>query len=107
MTNTPILAIDLGKYKCVSCAYDRGTAAADSRTITTSRAEIERLIRSARPAVVVWRRRRATRVRVRDARGVQAPRNLGSQKCFLESGRPGAGRHDAVEPADADRVGGG
>src|SRR5262245_50870147 len=52
MTADPILAIDLGKYKCVACAYDRATAAADYRTVTTSRAEVERLIRAARPAVV-------------------------------------------------------
>jgi transposase len=49
----PILAIDLGKYKCVACVYDRATAAADFRTIDTSRAEVERLIRRAAPAVVV------------------------------------------------------
>src|SRR6478735_9026091 len=53
MTATTILAIDLGKYKCVSCAYDRATTAAEYRTVTTSRAEVERLIRAARPAVVV------------------------------------------------------
>jgi transposase len=49
----PILAIDLGKYKCVACVYDRATAAADFRTIDTSVAEVERLIRRTRPAVVV------------------------------------------------------
>ena len=53
MTGTTILAIDLGKYKCVACAYDRATAAAEFRTLTTSRAELERLIRTAGPAVVV------------------------------------------------------
>jgi transposase len=53
MTGTPILAIDLGKYKCVACAYDRATAAAEFRTITTSRAEVERLVRGTRPSVVV------------------------------------------------------
>src|SRR5262245_31216840 len=53
MSADTILAIDLGKYKCVSCAYDRATAAAEYRTTPTSRAEVERLIRSARPAVVV------------------------------------------------------
>src|SRR3954467_6816868 len=53
MTGTTILAIDLGKYKCVACAYDRATAAAEFRTTPTSRAEVERLIRRARPAVVV------------------------------------------------------
>lgn len=53
MTADTILAIDLGKYKSVACAYRRDTAAAEFRTATTSRAEVERLIRSARPAVVV------------------------------------------------------
>jgi transposase len=53
VTDATILAIDLGKYKCVSCAYDRTTAAAEFRTVTTSRAEVERLIRDSRPAVVV------------------------------------------------------
>src|SRR6476659_9163239 len=48
-----ILAIDLGKYKCVACLYDRATAAADFRTLDTSRAELERFLRRARPAVVV------------------------------------------------------
>jgi len=52
VTGTTILAIDLGKYKCVACAYDRATAA-EYRTVTTSRAEVERLIARARPAVVV------------------------------------------------------
>jgi transposase len=48
----PILALDLGKYKCVACAYH----AADRYTfhaIDTSPAEVERLIRRTRPAVVV------------------------------------------------------
>src|SRR5215213_4030032 len=48
----PILAIDLGKYKCVACVYH----AADRHTfhaIDTSVAEVERLIRRTRPAAVV------------------------------------------------------
>src|SRR4051812_40979467 len=49
----PILAIDLGKYKCVACLYDRATAAAEFRTLDTSVAEVERLVRRTRPAVVV------------------------------------------------------
>jgi transposase len=49
----PILAIDLGKYKCVACVYDRTTAAAEFRSIDTSIAEVERLIRRTRPGVVV------------------------------------------------------
>ena len=50
---TTILAIDLGKYKSVACTYARDTAAAEFRTVTTSRAELDRLVRTARPAVVV------------------------------------------------------
>ena len=53
MTSSTILAIDLGKYKSVACTYARATAAAEFRTVTTSRAELDRLIRSTRPAVVV------------------------------------------------------
>jgi transposase len=53
MTGTTILAIDLGKYKCVACLHQPGTAAAEFRTITTSRSEVQRLIRASRPAVVV------------------------------------------------------
>ena len=53
MSGTTILAIDLGKYKCVACVYDKAAAAATFHTVTTSRAEVERLIRSAAPAVVV------------------------------------------------------
>jgi hypothetical protein len=34
-----ILAIDLGKYKCVACLYDR-TSAANFRALDTSRAEL-------------------------------------------------------------------
>jgi transposase len=48
----PILAIDLGKYKCVACVYH----AADRYTfhaLDTSIAEVERLIRRTRPSVVV------------------------------------------------------
>lgn len=52
MAADKILAIDLGKYKCVACLYRPAAAAADYRTISTSRAELERLIRTTRPAVV-------------------------------------------------------
>src|SRR5215218_5358003 len=51
--STTILAIDLGKYKSVACAYDPATAAAEFRALDTSRAELARLIGRARPAVVV------------------------------------------------------
>ena len=52
-TAGPILAIDLGKYKCVACVYDRLTTAAEFRSIDTSIADVERLARRARPAVAV------------------------------------------------------
>jgi hypothetical protein len=52
MTGATILAVDLGKYKCVACVYDKATAAA-FHTVTTSRAEVEQLVRSTAPAVVV------------------------------------------------------
>jgi transposase len=48
-----ILAIDLGKYKSVACAYDRATAQAAFDTITTGRAERLRLLERHRPALVV------------------------------------------------------
>ena len=48
-----ILAIDLGKYKSVACAYDRATAHAAFDTITTSRAELLRLLQRHQPALVV------------------------------------------------------
>jgi hypothetical protein len=35
--NTSILAIDLGKYKSVSCVYDQATDAVRSATFDTSR----------------------------------------------------------------------
>jgi transposase len=48
----PILAIDLGKYKCVACLY---RSAEDHRfhSFSTSRAELARLIDRHRPAVVL------------------------------------------------------
>jgi transposase len=51
-TAGPILAIDLGKYKCVACLY-WGADQSTFHAIDTSRAEVERLIRCTRPAVVV------------------------------------------------------
>jgi transposase len=48
----PILAIDLGKYKCLACIY-RSATDHTFRAIDTSRAEVERLLRRTRPAVVV------------------------------------------------------
>ena len=48
----PILAIDLGKYKCVACVY-RATTEPTFQAMDTSRAEVARLISRTRPAVVV------------------------------------------------------
>src|SRR5262245_29023754 len=48
-----ILAIDLGKYKSVACAYDRATAQPSFDGIATGRAELLRLIDRHRPALVV------------------------------------------------------
>jgi transposase len=48
----PILAIDLGKYKCVACVY-RSATDHTFHAIDTSRSEVERLITRTRPAVVV------------------------------------------------------
>src|SRR5438067_1245874 len=51
--STAILAIDLGKYKSVACTYDPATAAAEFRTLDTSRAELAKLIGRVSPAVVI------------------------------------------------------
>jgi transposase len=48
-----ILAFDLGNYKSVACLYDRATAQATFESITTSKAELLRLIEQHRPALVV------------------------------------------------------
>jgi transposase len=48
-----ILAIDLGRYKSVACAYDRATTAARFHTIESTRAEVARLLTRYPGAVVV------------------------------------------------------
>src|SRR5262245_9498019 len=50
---TTILALDLGKFKSVACAYDPATAQAHFETLTTGRAELVRFFERHRPAVVV------------------------------------------------------
>jgi transposase len=52
-TNTPILALDLGKYKSVACAYDPQGGESRFHTLPTTRAELARLLDRTRPAVVV------------------------------------------------------
>ena len=48
-----ILALDLGKYKSVACAYDRATAQPRFHTLDTTRDELRQLFERHRPAVVV------------------------------------------------------
>jgi transposase len=48
-----ILALDLGKFKSVACAYDRATTQARFDTVTTCQHELRRLLEQHRPAVVV------------------------------------------------------
>jgi transposase len=50
---TAILALDLGKYKSVACAYDGDPAAARFEALTTDRAHLRRLFAKHRPAVVL------------------------------------------------------
>jgi transposase len=48
-----ILALDLGKYKSVACAYHGDPAAARFDTLTTDREHLRKLFAGRRPAVVV------------------------------------------------------
>src|SRR5262245_51798787 len=48
-----MLALDLGKFKSVACAYDRATTQARFDTVTTCRKELLRLLDHHQPAVVV------------------------------------------------------
>src|SRR5687767_2220532 len=50
---TTILAIDLGKYKCVACVHDQATGAFRFTTFDTSRDELRKLLGKERPAVVI------------------------------------------------------
>jgi transposase len=52
-TAGPILAIDLGKYKSVACAYAGDPAAERFESLTTDRASLRRLFAKYRLAVVV------------------------------------------------------
>jgi transposase len=48
-----ILAIDLGKYKCVACVHDQATGEYRFTTFDTSRADLQKLLGKEQPAVVV------------------------------------------------------
>lgn len=48
-----ILAVDLGKYKSVACAYDRASAQGRFDRIATTQRELEQLIVRHRPSVVI------------------------------------------------------
>src|SRR3954466_16382311 len=50
---SPILAIDLGKYKSVACVYDGDPAAARFLSFITCRAELVRLVGQHPEALVV------------------------------------------------------
>ncbi len=50
---TPILAIDLGKYKSVACVYSGDPATATFVSFPTDREHLRKLFAQHRPAVVV------------------------------------------------------
>lgn len=52
-SGTTILAIDLGKYKCVACILDPNSGEFRFTTFDTSRAELQKLIAKHRPGVVI------------------------------------------------------
>jgi transposase len=49
-----ILALDLGKYKSVACAYDRASAEHRFHSFDTTRDELHRLFEQQRPALVIF-----------------------------------------------------
>jgi hypothetical protein len=49
-TNTPILAIDLGKYKSVACVHNQATGEYGFTTFETTRAELRKLVGQEQPA---------------------------------------------------------
>ena len=52
-STTTILAIDLGKYKCVACVHDQDSGEYRFTTFDTSRAELGTLLTKEQPAVVI------------------------------------------------------
>src|SRR4051794_38485797 len=52
-STTTILAIDLGKYKCVACVHDEATGEFRFTTFDTTRAELNRLLTKVQPGVVI------------------------------------------------------
>ena len=52
-STSPILAIDLGKYKSVACAHDPTSGEIRFATFETTRGELRRLIDKEQPAVIV------------------------------------------------------
>jgi transposase len=52
-TSVSILAIDLGKYKCVACLHDPARGEVRFTTFETTRAELHKLAAKQRPAVVI------------------------------------------------------
>ena len=52
-STSTILAIDLGKYKCVACVLDQASGEVRFTTFETTRTELESLLGATQPAVVV------------------------------------------------------
>jgi transposase len=50
---TTILAVDLGKYKCVACLHDPDSGEVRFTTFETTRSELHKLVVKERPAVVI------------------------------------------------------
>ena len=51
--NSPILAIDLGKYKSVACLHDPNSGEFRFTTFDTSREEMKKIVDKVRPSVVI------------------------------------------------------
>jgi hypothetical protein len=51
---TPIVALDLGKYKSVACLYEPATVQARFQTLDTTRENLLALLQRSRPGVVVF-----------------------------------------------------
>ena len=52
-SNSPILAIDLGKYKSVACLHDPNSGEFRFTTFDTSREEMKKIVDKVRPSVVI------------------------------------------------------
>ena len=53
VTASPILALDLGKYKSVACVHDQASGEICFTTFETTRAELQKLIGRQQPTIVI------------------------------------------------------